>query len=358
MSHVQGQIQGPALFLAQFAGDEPPYDDIDSLAAWASGLGYEGLQIPAGEERCIDLSEAAASKAYCDDYRGRLAEQGVVPTELGAFMAGQVLAFHPAYEPMFEPFYPERLSGEEERVAWATEELKKVVRASAHLGTSVVPALSGGLAWPMVYPWPQRPDGLIDEAFQELAARWRPVLDLAAEHDISVAYELHPGSDVFDGATFERFLEATDHHPAVGLNYDASHFVLQQLDYQDFIRRYGDRIRGFHVKDAEFRPSGRQGVYGGYESWAGRAGRFRTPGDGQVDFGRVFTLLTEAGFDGWAVLEWEDAIKASEQGAREGAAFIEGHLIEAATSAFDDFAGGEADAEAQRARNRRALGLE
>ena len=345
-------IQGPAIFLAQFVRDEPPYNDIRTLAKWAAKLGYKGLQIPAWSVECIDLDEAAQSKAYCDDYQDMLAEHDLVPTGLNASLAGQVLVFHPAYEAAFEDFYPDGLSGEE-RARWATGELKKTIRASANLGATVVPVLSGGVGWPFVYPWPQRPEGLVEEAFKELVLRWRPILDLAAESGISIAYELHPGSDLFDGTTFERFLDMTEGHEAVGINYDPSHFVLQQLDYLEFIRLYGDRVKGFHVKDAEFRPSGRQGVYGGYAGWAGRAGRFRSPGDGQVDFSAVFTLLTEAGFRGWAVLEWECAIKSPEQGAREGAPFIAKHAIESTEVAFDDFVGGETDPE----RNRRILGL-
>lgn len=345
-------IQGPSVFLAQFVRDEPPYNNIEALAAWASGLGYTGLQIPAWEPRCIDLEQAAASKNYCDDYNAMLDSHGLKVSEIGAFLAGQVLAMHPAYEVLFGSFYPDGLD-DAGRISWATDELKKAIKASVHLGTKVIPVLSGGLAWPFVYPWPQRPVGLVDQAFEELARRWRPVLDTAAENNIVIAFELHPGSDLFDGATFERFLDAADGHPAACINYDASHFILQQLDYLDFIYRYGDRIRGFHVKDAEFRPTGRVGVYGGYEDWRGRAGRFRSPGDGQVDFTRVFTLLTEIDYRGWAVLEWECAIKSPEQGAREGAPFIKRHLIETTSVAFDDFAGGATDT----GRNRQILGL-
>ena len=180
------------------------------------------------------------------------------------------------------------------------------------------------------------------------------MLDFAQDHGCVFTYELHPGSDLFDGATFEMFLDQTDNHPAACINYDPSHFLLQQLDYLEFIRIYGERIKGFHVKDAEFRPSGRVGVYGGYQSWSGRASRFRSLGDGQVDFTQVFTLLTEAGYDGWAVMEWECAVKSPEQGAREGAPFIKKHIIESSDVAFDDFAGGHADMGA----NRRMLGLE
>jgi sugar phosphate isomerase/epimerase len=345
-------IQGPAIFLAQFMRDHPPYNDIRTLAPWAASLGYKGLQLPAGDPRVLDIDKAATSQAYCDDYRAMLAGHGLVVTELNAALQGQVLAIHPAYEPMFDWCHPPGLRGAS-LTAWAGDELRKIIAAAARLGTKAIPAFSGGFAWHLAYPWPQRPAGLIDEAFAELVGRWQPILDAARDAGVSFAYELHPCNDLFDGATFEMFLDRVNGHPAVGINYDASHFVLQQLDYLDFLRRYSDRVRGFHVKDAEFRPTGRVGAYGGYQPWAARAGRFRSPGDGQVDFKRVFTLLTEAGYRGWAVLEWECCVKDSEQGAREGAPFIQSHLIEATQTAFDDFAGAKTDPR----RNRSLLGL-
>lgn len=346
-------IQGPAVFLAQFLRDEPPYDRLESIGKWVAGLGFKGIQLPGWDPRVIDIEQAAASQTYCDDFNARLRGMGLAATELTGYLAGQVLAVHPAYEVMFEGFHPPGLRGKA-RTEWATDQLKKCILGSVHLGTKVVPVLSGGFAWHMVYPWPQRPTGIIEEAFKELARRWRPLLDMAHDHGVVFAYELHPGSDLYDGATFEMFLEHTNDHPAACINYDPSHFLLQQLDYLEFIRLYSKRIRGFHVKDAEFRPSGRVGVYGGYQSWAGRAGRFRSLGDGQVDFKQVFTLLTEAGYDGWAVMEWECCVKSPEQGAAEGAPFIARHLIEATKIAFDDFAGGETDV----ARNRQILGLD
>jgi sugar phosphate isomerase/epimerase len=347
-----GRMKGPGIFLAQFLRDTHPYHSINSIGRWAADLGYKGIQIPAWDSRAIDLNLAAQSKAYCDEYRGRLQEMGLEATELAGYLAGQVLAVHPAYELMFEGFHPPGLRGDD-RTTWAAGELRKCIAASTNLGTQVIPVLSGGFAWQMVYPWPQRPDGVIKEAFVELSRRWRPLLDLAQESGVVFAFELHPGSDVFDGATYETFLDHTDHHPAACLNYDPSHFLLQQLDYLEFIQLYGTRIKGFHVKDAEFRPSGRVGVYGGYEPWSRRAGRFRSLGDGQVDFTRVFTLLTEAGYDGWAVLEWECCVKSPQQGAAEGAPFIEKHLIERTDLTFDDFAGKKTDM----VRNRQILGL-
>ena len=346
-------IKGPGIFLAQFLRDDPPYHSLDGIIPWAAGLGYRGVQVPTWDKRIFDLEAAAASKSYCDDFKGRLSEHQVELIELAAYLQGQVMAMHPAYAEMFQPFYPEGLSLVQCR-EWATDQLRKTLMASAHCGTHHVSVLSGGFAWHMTYPWPQRPDGIIEEAFSELADRWMPLLDLAGEHGISIGFELHPGSDLFDGATFERFLEKVDHHPSACLTYDPSHFVLQQLDYLDFIELYHERIKAFHVKDAEFNPSGRTGVYGGYLPWVKRAGRFRSLGDGQVDFNRIFSLLAEKEYKGWAILEWECCLKSPEAGAAEGAPFISRHIIETTDIAFDDFAGGKTD----RKRNRKILGLE
>jgi sugar phosphate isomerase/epimerase len=212
---------------------------------------------------------------------------------------------------------------------------------------------SGALAWPYFYPWPQRPAGLVETAFDELAKRWKPILDAFDKVGVNVCYEVHPGEDLHDGVTFEMFLERVKNHPRCNILYDPSHFVLQALDYLEYIDIYHDRIQMFHVKDAELNPNGRTGVYGGFQSWVNRAGRFRSLGDGQVDFRSIFSKFAQYGFKGWAVLEWECCIKDSEEGAREGAAFIRDHIIRVTEKAFDDFAAGGADLKA----NRRMLGI-
>lgn len=345
-------IKGPGIFLAQFLRDTEPFHDIGAISRWAASLGYKGIQVPTWDLRAIDLETASESKDYCDEYKGQRAMDGVEVIELAAYLQGQVLAVHPAYEILFQGFYPKGLN-DTQRVEWASDQLRKTIQASRHLGTSNISVLSGGLAWPYVYPWPQRSGGLIDEAFAELVKRWKPLLDFAQDHGVTFGFELHPGSDLFDGTTFQRFLDKTSFHPAVGITYDASHFLLQQLDYIDFIKIFHPYIRAFHVKDAEFNPSGLSGMYGGYNDWIHRAGRFRSLGDGQVDFKKVFSLLTEKGYNGWAIMEWECCVKSPEQGAREGAPFIRSHIIESTNYAFDDFAKGATDT----AMNRKILGL-
>ncbi|MDO8049318.1 sugar phosphate isomerase/epimerase [Janthinobacterium sp. SUN211] len=336
-------IQGPAIFLAQFLGDEPPFDSLEHLAQWAAGLGYKGLQLPTAP-RLFDLEQAAASQQYCDDVVALLARHGLQVTELSTHLQGQLIAVHPAYDALFDGFAPEQVRGDPAaRTAWATQQLLWAASASQRLGLTAHVTFSGALAWPYLYPWPQRPAGLVETAFAELAKRWLPILDAFDAAGVDLCYELHPGEDLHDGVTFERFLAAVDDHPRASILYDPSHFVLQQLDYLAFIDIYHARIKAFHVKDAEFRPNGRQGVYGGYGDWQDRAGRFRSLGDGQIDFKAIFSKMAQYDFPGWAVLEWECCLKHPEDGAAEGARFIREHIIHVAQHAFDDFAGSAVD---------------
>ncbi len=348
-------IKGPAIFLAQFAGDKAPFDTLDHICGWAAELGYKGVQIPTWVSSFIDLEKAATSKTYADELKGIVKSHGLEITELSTHLQGQLVAVHPAYDTAFDGFAPKSVHGNSKaRTEWAVQQLLWAAKASENLGLKAHATFSGALAWPYLYPWPQRPAGLVEEAFDELARRWTPILDAFDASGVDVCYEIHPGEDLHDGVTYEMFLERVKNHPRANLLYDPSHFVLQQLDYLQYIDFYHERIRAFHVKDAEFNPTGKQGVYGGFQSWVNRAGRFRSLGDGQVDFAGIFSKLSAYGFDGWAVLEWECAIKSAEQGAEEGAPFISSHIIRVTEKAFDDFASSGTD----KAANRKMLGLE
>jgi sugar phosphate isomerase/epimerase len=347
-------MKGPAIFLAQFVGNEAPFDSLPNMAKWASELGYKGIQLPTWASQCIDLELAANSDTYCDELKGELADYGVEITELSTHLQGQLIAVHPAYDQLFDGFAPAQYhNNPKARTEWANKQLLNAAKASQRLGLKAHATFSGALMWHLMYPWPQRPAGLVEEGFAELARRWIPILNAFDQAGVDVCYELHPGEDLFDGITFERFLAATKNHPRANILFDPSHMLLQHMDYLEFIRIYHERIKAFHVKDAEFHADGRSGVYGGYQNWIDRAGRFRSLGDGQIDFKRIFSLFTQYNYDGWAVLEWECCIKNANDGAREGATFIRDHMIRKAERAFDDFASLGGDA----ALNRRVLGL-
>ena len=332
-------IKGPAIFLAQFISDEAPFDSLDGICAWASCLGFKGVQLPTLDARFIDLQKAAESKTYADEIRGKVNAAGLEITELSTHLQGQLVAVNPVYDQLFDGFAPEAYrNNPAARQQWAVQQLKYAAKASQNLELRAHATFSGALAWPMVYPWPQRPAGLIEAAFAELGRRWTPILNVFDECGVDLCYEIHPGEDLHDGISYEMFLDEVQQHPRACLLYDPSHFVLQCLDYLAYIDIYHERIRMFHVKDAEFNPTGRQGVYGGYQNWINRAGRFRSLGDGQVDFKGIFSKLAQYDFPGWAVLEWECALKHPEDGAREGAQFIKDHIIHVTEKAFDDFA--------------------
>jgi len=347
-------IKGPAVFIAQFIGAEAPFNSLSSICKWAKSLGFEGIQIPTTDSRFIDLKQAAESKTYADEIRGVVEDEGLQITELSTHLQGQLVAVNPVYDLLFDGFAPEKYRNNPSlRQEWAVEQLMYAAQASANLGVKAHATFSGALLWPMLYPWPQRPQGIVEECFKELAKRWLPILNRFDECGVDVCYEIHPGEDLHDGISYEMFLEKVNNHPRACLLYDPSHFVLQCLDYLSYIDHYHERIKAFHVKDAEFLPTGKQGVYGGYQSWVNRAGRFRSPGDGQVDFKAIFSKLTAYDFDGWAVMEWECALKNSNDGAKEGAKFISDHIIRVTEKAFDDFAGSDMDGKL----NRRILGL-
>jgi sugar phosphate isomerase/epimerase len=345
-------IKGPGIFLAQFAGDNPPFNTLANMARWAADLGFVGIQIPTWDKRLFDLERAAESQAYCDEILGIVRDAGIAITELSTHLQGQLVASHPAYDTMLEGFAPAGLDAQA-RQQWAVQQLHWAAKASRNLGLKAHATFSGALAWPFFYPWPQRPAGLVEETFAELGRRWLPILNAFEENGVDACFELHPGEDLHDGATFERFLAAVDNHPRANILYDPSHMILQRLNYLEFIDIYHQRIRAFHVKDAEFNPTGRVGVYGGYLPWVERAGRFRSLGDGEVDFVQIFSKLAQYDYPGWAVLEWECCLKHPEQGAAEGAPFIKDHIIRVTEKAFDDFAGGSTD----KGRNRKILGL-
>jgi sugar phosphate isomerase/epimerase len=323
------------------------------LSRWPTGRGsgLQGLQIPA-DPRIIDLEKAADSQTYCDD------SKGCWPTRVwrspnSTHLQGQLVAVHPAYDAQFDGFAAPHVRGNPAaRQAWAVEQVKLAAVASRRLGLTTHASFSGALAWSYVYPWPQRPAGLVEDAFDELARRWKPILDVYEDNGVDIGFELHPGEDLHDGVTFEMFLDRVGNHPRANILYDPSHFVLQHLDYLAFIDIYHERIKCFHVKDAELRPNGRSGVYGGYQ-----AGLIARAGSAALAMVRSISPRSSARWPSMTMkagLCWNGNARSNiPRSARRKAPFIAKHIIRTTPHAFDDFAKSGAD----RDLNRRLMGL-
>jgi sugar phosphate isomerase/epimerase len=224
-------MKGPGIYLAQFAADDAPYNSLPDLSKWVAARGFSGVQIPTWDNRLIDMKKAAESKTYCDDLKGVLAESGLEVTELGSHITGQLVAVHPAHDQIMDSFAPAHVhNNPAARRAWAEEQMRFAARASRNLGIDRHVSFTGSLLWPYLYPYPQWPEGLVEEAFDELAKRWTPILNDFDEQGVDLCFEIHPCEDVHDGLTFEMFLERVGNHPRCNILYDPSHFVLQALD--------------------------------------------------------------------------------------------------------------------------------
>lgn len=353
MNVSSGGLKGPAIFLAQ-GWKKPGWTTLEECARTAASLGYKGLQGFLWGGGPIDVELAAQSTTYCEDIQATATGAGCSIVELADHCDSQLVSCSPTYARLHAWPAPEAIRRDRKAVKeWAQERAKNVVRATRNFGFDRVAMFSGTYLFPFLYPWPQRPQGLVEAGFNALAKDWLPILDLADQLGVDLCYELHPGEDLMCGDTFNRFLPYVKNHPRCKILLDLSHMVLAGMKMEhmlSYIDSNAARIGMMHVKDGELCPNGGGAVYSGYNSWPKRQSRFRSLGDGQISYAEVFALLKQLGLDLWATVEWEDcAGKGWAQGVREGAAYVQAWLDgtaepaqtgpePGATETFDDFA--------------------
>ena len=222
--------------------------------------------------------------------------------------------------------------------ARAAEELIRTAHAAKMLGIDTVVGFTGSPIWAYLYSFPPVSEQMIDEGYEEFAARFTPILDEYQKLGIRYALEVHPTEIAFDTLSAERALKALNYHPAFGFNYDPSHLGYQGVDYVDFIYNFPDRIFHVHMKDVYWSDKPKQvGVFGGHVTFGDprRYWNFRSIGRGRINFEEIIRALNAINYQGPLSVEWEDSAMDREHGARESCEFVKRIDFQPSTHAFD-----------------------
>ncbi len=293
---------------------------LDEVAGHAASWGYDGLEVAVSGEH-LDAWRWD-DDAYVAERKALLERHGLGLWAISNHLTGQAVCDDPIDE-RHRAILRERVwgDGEAEGVRQrAAEELKNTARLAQRLGVDTVVGFTGSAIWPYVAMFPPVGADRVEAGFQDFADRWNPILDVFDECGVRFALEVHPSEIAYDYWTTQRALEAVDHRPAFGLNWDPSHMVWQGIDPVAFISDFADRIYHVDCKDTRMRMGGgRNGVLSSHLPWGDprRGWDFVSAGHGDVPWEDCFRALTAIGYDGPISIEWEDAGMDRLQGAPE-----------------------------------------
>lgn len=301
-----------------------------------SEMGYDGLELGLVGDH-FDVEKAAKSKAWCDDFKGRLAEHGLGCWALATHLQSQLVCDE--YDSRHAQFAPKALRGDPKAMrAWAVRTMKLVAKAARNVGAEVVTGFTGSSIWRYLYSFPPVTREMISDGYRAFAKAWKPILDVFAENGVKFALEVHPTEIAFDIASAQRALEEIGGHPAFGFNYDPSHLGYQGVDYVKFLRIFRERIFHVHMKDAWWgHGDGTVGVFGGHVDFGDprRYWDFRSLGRGDVNFEEIMVALNDIGYQGPLSVEWEDSRMDRLHGAREALEFVRRLDFKPSAIAFD-----------------------
>ena len=308
------------LFTGQFA--DLPFEEVCRLAA---GWGYDGLEIACWGDH-FDVRRAVGEDDYVSGRRKILDQHGLAVYAISCHLTGQAVCDHPIDE-RHQGILPAHIwgRGDAEGVRTrAAEEIKDTARAAAALGVDTVIGFTGSSIWHTVAMFPPVPPEMIERGYTDFADRWNPILDVFDEVGVRFAHEVHPSEIAYDYWTTQRAMEAVDHRPAFGLNFDPSHFVWQDLDPVDFLWDFRDRVYHVDCKEAKTRLNGRNGRLGSHLPWGDprRGWDFVSTGHGDVPWEPVFRMLNSIGYSGPISVEWEDAGMDRAVGAPDALEFV------------------------------------
>ena len=320
------------LFTGQWA-DLP----LATLAEMASSWGYDGLELACWGDH-FEVDRALSEDAYLREKHDLLAKHDLRCWAISNHLVGQAVS--DPIDNRHRSILPERIwaDGSPEGVqSRAAQEMIDTAHAAAKLGVDVVNGFTGSPIWHKLYFFPPTSDQDIDAGYQRFADQWTPILDAYAQTNIKFALEVHPTEIAYDIVTFNRALNALDHHPAFGINFDPSHLLWQGLDPIKLIDAFPDRIFHVHAKDASTTHDGTNSILGGHLAFGDhrRAWDFRSPGRGEVDFEGIIRALNRINYRGPLSVEWEDSAMDREHGAEEACDFVRSIDFPPSARAFD-----------------------
>lgn len=320
------------LFTGQWA--DLPFEEVARLA---SGWGFDGLEIACWGDH-LDVRRGATDDDYLAERQAVLDRYGLKVFAISNHLTGQAVCDDP-----IDARHRDILSdavwgdGDPEGVRRrAAEEMKYTARTAARLGVGTVVGFTGSAIWKYIAMFPPAGDALIEAGWEDFAARWNPILDVFAEQGVRFAAEVHPSELAYDYWTTKKMLEVID-RPELGINWDPSHMMWQDVDPAAFLLDFADRIYHVHAKDSRRNLDGRNGRLSSHLPWGDprRGWDFVSVGHGDVPWERCFRNLNSIGYAGPISVEWEDAGMDRLRGAPEALAFVRSQLWEPPAAAFD-----------------------
>lgn len=310
---------------------------IADMARLTQKFGYDGIELACWGDH-FEVDKALSDSGYCAAKRDLLAKHDLQVFAISNHLVGQAVCdnIDERHKAILSPavWGDGNPAGVTKR---ASEEMKNTARAAKKLGVSTVNGFTGSSIWHLIYDFPPVPRKMIDDGFKLFADRWNPILDVFAENGIKFALEVHPTEIAFDIYTAQRALEAINHRPEFGFNFDPSHLLWQFVDPVEFIRAFPDRIYHVHVKDTIVALNGRSGILASHLAFNDprRGWNFRSPGRGGVNFEEIIRALNEIDYQGPLSVEWEDCGMDREHGAAEAAEFVKKLDFKPSTVRFD-----------------------
>jgi sugar phosphate isomerase/epimerase len=285
---------------------------LDQVLAFARAEGFacvEAMCWPAGKaERkfagVTHVEVAGLTPAQADDVNALCAQHGVSLSGLG--------------------YYPNPLDPDPAVASRCVEHLKKVILAAQRLGLGNVNTFVGR-------DWTKS----VDDNWPRFLQTWRPLIAFAEDHDIKIGIENCPmlftrdewpgGKNLATTPVIWRrmFHDIPSNH--FGLNYDPSHFVLQQMDPASPLREFQDKLFHLHAKDVEIRRDrlNEVGVFAHPLEWH----RPCTPGQGGIDWSNFMGALAATTYRGPVCIEVEDDTFGTTLEGRKRAVKVAGNVL-------------------------------